>query len=107
MSIYERNDSDKYVTTIAELLRPMTERKISDLHLVAGVPPCYRVDTDLEQLELPRLTPENLKYMLDDILSPYEWKRLDEGMELDFSYSIPGIARYRGNVRTKNEYLKP
>jgi twitching motility protein PilT len=98
MSIYERNESDKYVTTIVDLLRPMTERKISDLHLVAGVPPCYRVDTDLEQQDLPRLTPENLKFMLDDILAPFEWKRLEEDMELDFSYSIPGIARYRGNI---------
>nr|HPJ22920.1 hypothetical protein [Clostridia bacterium] len=98
MSIYERNDSDKYVTTIPELLRPMTEKKISDLHLVAGVPPCYRVNTDLEQLDMPRLMPENLNHMLSDIITDHEWKILDEKMELDFSYSIPGIARYRGNV---------
>jgi len=105
MPIYERNDSDKYVTTIPELLRPMTERKISDLHLVAGVPPCYRVDTDLEQLDMPRLTPENLKYLLSEIVSDHELKVLEENMELDFSYSIPGIARYRGNVmRQRGSY---
>ncbi len=98
MAIYERNESDKYVTTIVDLLRPMTERKISDLHLVAGVPPCYRVETDLEQQELPRITPENLNFMLSDILSPREWERLETEMELDFSYSIPGVARYRGNI---------
>lgn len=98
MAVYDRSESDRYVTTIEELLRPMTERKISDLHLVAGVPPCYRVETDLEQLEMPKLTPENLNFMLSDILSPREWERLETEMELDFSYSIPGIARYRGNI---------
>jgi len=98
MTIYQRSESDKYVTTIVEMLRPMTDRKISDLHLVAGAPPCYRVDTDLEQQDLPKLTPENLNYLLSDILSPKDWERLDTDMELDFSYSIPGIARYRGNV---------
>ena len=98
MTIYQRSESDKYVTTVVEMLRPMTDRKISDLHLVAGAPPCYRVDTDLEQQDLPKLTPENLNYLLSDILSPKDWERLDTDMELDFSYSIPGIARYRGNV---------
>ena len=105
MSIYERSDSDKYITTIPELLRPMTERKISDLHLVAGVPPCYRVNTDLEQLDMPRLTPENLNYMLSEIITDHEWKILEKALELDFSYSIPGIARYRGNVmRQRGSY---
>lgn len=98
MPIYQRNESDKYVKSIVDMLRPMTERKISDLHLVAGVPPCYRVDTDLEQQELPILTQENLNYLLSEILSTENWEQLDEDMELDFSYSIPGIARYRGNV---------
>ena len=98
MTIYQRSESDKYVTSIVEMLRPMTERKISDLHLVAGAPPCYRVDTDLEQQDLPKLTPENLNYLLSDILSPVDWERLDKDMELDFSYSIPGVARYRGNI---------
>ncbi len=105
MSIYERNDRDKYITTIPDLLRPMTERKISDLHLVAGVPPCYRVNTDLEQLEMPIITPENLNHMLSDIITDFEWKVLDKELELDFSYSIPGIARYRGNVmRQRGSY---
>ena len=98
MAIYQRNESDKYVTTIVDMLRPMTDRKISDLHLVAGAPPCYRVDTDLEQQELPKLSPENLNFLLSDILAPHDWDRLDREMELDFSYSIPGIARYRGNI---------
>lgn len=98
MAIYQRSESDKYVTTVVEMLRPMTDRKISDLHLVAGAPPCYRVDTDLEQQEMPKLTPENLYYLLSEILSPNDWERLDKDMELDFSYSIPGVARYRGNV---------
>ncbi|MFO7611451.1 MAG: type IV pilus twitching motility protein PilT [Clostridia bacterium] len=105
MTVYERNDGDKYVTTIVELLRPMTERKISDLHLVAGVPPCYRIETDLEQQDLPRLTPENLNYLLSDILSTREWGVLEKNLELDFSFSIPGIARYRGNImRQRGSY---
>jgi len=69
------------------------------------VPPCYRVDTDLEQLDMPRLTPENLKYLLSEIVSDHELKVLEENMELDFSYSIPGIVRYRGNVmRQRGSY---
>lgn len=98
MGIYERNDSDEYVTTIIDMLRPMVERKISDLHLVAGAPPCYRIDSDLEQQNLPKLTPENLNYLLSDVLAPEEWEKLNKDMELDFSLSIPGIARYRGNI---------
>jgi len=98
MDFYEKCDGDKYVKTITELLSVMPEKDASDLHLVAGAPPCYRINKELEKANLPILYPENIQYLLSDIMGPEEWAKLEQNFELDFSHSIPGIARYRGNV---------
>ncbi len=92
------NKTNRYVKTIEELLIPMTKNKYSDLHLVEGVPPSYRVDSDLMETELPPLTSSDIKGMMDDVLTDAEWNKFQEKLELDFSHSIKGVARYRGNA---------
>lgn len=98
MDFYERTDSDKYIKSIEELLRVMPEKDASDLHLVAGVPPCYRIDKELIRADLPPLMPDTIKHLLTDLLGPEDWIKLEQNSELDFSHSIPGVARYRGNI---------
>ncbi|MBN2852258.1 MAG: type IV pilus twitching motility protein PilT [Clostridia bacterium] len=98
MEFYEKCEGDKYVRSINDLLSVMPKKDASDLHLVAGVPPCYRIDKELLREDLPPLNPENVKYLLSDIIGPEDWNKLEQNFELDFSYAIPGIARYRGNV---------
>ncbi len=98
MDFYERTDNDKYIKSIEELLVVMPKKDASDLHLVAGVPPCYRIDKELIRADLPPLMPDTIKYLLTDLLGPEDWIKLEQNSELDFSHSIPGVARYRGNV---------
>lgn len=98
MDFYERCEGDKYVKSIEALLSIMPKKDASDLHLVAGAPPCYRIDKELERAELPALYPDNIKYLIADIMGPEDWSKLEQNSELDFSHSIPGVARYRGNI---------
>lgn len=83
-----------------ELLRIMIERDSSDLHIKVGVPPGIRVHGDLLPLEnYPPLTPEDTRRLFEEIITdPLKRKMFDEEKELDTSYSVPGLARFRVNV---------
>jgi twitching motility protein PilT len=87
-----------YEYTIDQLLIQCIERKGSDLHLVVGMPPCIRIDGDLCPIDAPPLKQADLEHMILSIIEDYQKEKLDQGWELDFSYAIPGHARYRGNV---------
>lgn len=84
--------------TIDELLRLAVETKGSDLHLVAGAKPCIRINGDLQPQEFPVLTPQDIECLLFAILSQDQRDRLKDNLELDFSYSVQGVARFRGNI---------
>lgn len=83
---------------IDELLKIMVERKASDLHLKAGSPPILRIDGILTPLEMERLTPEVIEGLIYGILNEKQKQKYLETKELDFSYSVPGVARFRANV---------
>lgn len=87
-----------YPVSMDDLLKITVEKEASDLHLSAGVPPKIRQHGDLINLDYPRLMPENIEDLLGQIIKPHEKEKLKENWELDFSYSVPGIARYRCNV---------
>ena len=87
------------VQSIDELLGAMVEREASDLHVTAGSPPVVRVNGLLQRLpDLPKLTPEETRTLLYRILSTDQQKGFEVKKQLDFSYSIPGLARFRVNV---------
>jgi twitching motility protein PilT len=76
----------------------MVEQGGSDLHLTTNTPPQIRVDGHLRQLNLPPLTPTDTKQIAYSILTDIQKHRLEEDLELDFSFGIKGLARFRANV---------
>ena len=84
--------------SIDELLAVMVERSASDLHLAAGSPPVIRVNGRLERLAEHEAAPEETRTLMYRILSTEQQKPLETRRQIDFSYSLPGLARFRVNV---------
>ncbi len=87
---------------IAELLAFTVKNKASDLHLSAGLPPMIRVDGDVRRINLPPLEHKELHDMMYDIMNDYQRKEYEENFEIDFSFEIPGLARFRVNAFNQN-----
>jgi len=92
--------------SIDELLERMVEANASDLHVTTGTPPAIRVRGEVERLEgFDALTPEETQQLLYRILSSEQQKNFELNRQLDFSYSIPGLARFRVNVYFQRESI--
>jgi twitching motility protein PilT len=92
--------------SIDELLERMVEVNASDLHVTTGTPPAVRVRGRMERLEgYDALTPEETQQLLYRILSSEQQKHFELNRQLDFSYSIPGLARFRVNVYFQRESI--
>ncbi len=87
---------------IAELLAFSVKNKASDLHLSAGLPPMIRVDGDVRRINLPPLDHKELHAMIYDIMNDGQRKEYEEVWEIDFSFEIPGLARFRVNAFNQN-----
>jgi len=86
-------------TYLAELLEEMVEMGASDLHFTAGSPPVVRVHGDLIRLDPhPPLDPGELRKVVYSILSQKQREVLENELELDCAYSLPGVSRFRVNV---------
>ena len=81
-----------------ELLNIVYERKASDLHIAAFQPPRIRIDGVLKPLEADPLTPTESKELIYTILSSRQKKMFEEDMEIDFSFGMEKVGRFRGNV---------
>jgi twitching motility protein PilT len=86
------------MATLPELLKTTVEMDGSDLHLSTNTPPQVRVHGHLQRLPLPELTPTDTKHLVYSVLTDSQKKRFEESMELDFSFGIKGLARFRCNV---------
>src|SRR5947199_6178484 len=84
--------------TLPDLLKTTVEINGSDLHIATDTPPLTRVNGDLRRLPLPPLTPADTKQLVYSVLTDAQKKRFEETMELDFSFGIRGLARFRCNV---------
>jgi twitching motility protein PilT len=92
--------------SIDELLERMVEANASDLHVTTGTPPAIRVRGEVERLEgFDALTGEVTQQLLYRILSSEQQKLLEINRQLDFSYSMPGLARFRVNVYFQRESI--
>jgi twitching motility protein PilT len=90
--------------SIDDLLEQMVARKASDLHISVASPPVIRVRGEVERLdEYDPLTPESTQQLLYRILSSEQQKQLEIKRQLDFSHSVPGLARFRVNVYFQKE----
>ena len=83
---------------IAELLAFAQKNKASDLHLSSGMPPMIRVDGDMKRIDLPMLEAETVISMIFDIMNDQQRKTYEEDLEVDFSFEIPNVARFRVNA---------
>ena len=87
---------------IAQLLTFGVKQGASDLHLSAGVEPMIRVDGDMRRINLPIMEHKEVHDMLYDIMNDRQRKDYDEYLETDFSFEIPGVARFRVNAFNHN-----
>lgn len=86
------------MATLPDLLRATVELKGSDLHITTNSSPQVRVDGDLRSLDLPPLGAADTKQLVYSVLTDGQKKRFEETRELDFSFGVRGIARFRCNV---------
>ena len=81
-----------------ELFEQMSAQNASDLHITAGSPPMIRVHGDVAPLPFEDLTPNATKQLCYSILTEQQKKKFEEESELDFSFSVAGLSRFRGNL---------
>src|SRR6187455_111443 len=86
------------MTTLPELLQMTVDHSGSDLHITTNTPPQIRVHGHLRPLDLPPLGPAETKALAYSVLTDAQKKRFEESLELDFSFGIRGLARFRCNV---------
>jgi twitching motility protein PilT len=87
---------------IAELLAFSVKNKASDLHLSAGLPPMIRVHGDVRRINVPALEHKDVHGMVYDIMNDSQRKVYEETLEVDFSFEIPNLARFRVNAFNQN-----
>ncbi len=87
---------------ITELLAFSAKQGASDLHLSAGLPPMIRVDGDVRRINLPALDHKQVHELIYDIMNDKQRKDFEEYLETDFSFEVPGVARFRVNAFNQN-----
>src|SRR6476659_7035914 len=87
--------------TLPELLKMTVDMQGSDLHLATNTPPQVRVHGKLQRLQMPELTATDTKQLAYSVLTDAQKKRFEESNELDFSFGMRGLARFRCNVFTQ------
>jgi len=83
---------------IAELLAFSVKNNASDLHLSAGLPPMIRVDGDIRRINVPALDHKEVHALIYDIMNDKQRRDYEEFLETDFSFELPGVARFRVNA---------
>ena len=87
---------------LTEILGMALKARASDIHLKPGLPPVYRIDGSLRpHPKLPRLTPDQTTAFADEIMNETQRMRFSEVREIDLSYGVPGLGRFRVNVFTQ------
>lgn len=87
---------------ITELLAFSSKQGASDLHLSAGLPPMVRIDGDIRRINLPSMEHKQVHKLIYDIMSDKQRKDYEEFKETDFSFEVPGVARFRVNAFNQN-----
>ena len=87
---------------ITELLAFSAKNGASDLHLSSGLPPMIRVDGDVRRINLPAMEHKEVHALIYDIMNDKQRKDFEEFFETDFSFEVPGVARFRVNAFNHN-----
>lgn len=86
------------MATLYDLLKMMIERNASDLHITTGSPPRLRIDGKLINIDHPPLTPPETKALCYSILTDAQKHTFEENNELDLSFGVKGLSRFRANI---------
>jgi len=86
------------MATLPELLKLLVDRDGSDLHITTNTAPQIRVHGHLQRLQMPEMQPAETKQLVYSVLTDSQKKRFEETLELDFSFGIRGLARFRCNL---------
>ncbi len=86
------------MANLHQLLKAMVEKGASDLHITTGSPPQLRVDGELAPLNAPMLTPVETRQLCYSVLTDAQKRRFEEESELDLSFGVKGLSRFRANV---------
>jgi twitching motility protein PilT len=86
------------LANLHQLLKAMVEKGASDLHITTGTPPQLRIDGKLVPLKTPPLTPIETKQLCYSILTDAQKHRFEEESELDLSFGVKGLSRFRANM---------
>src|ERR1700716_3400910 len=84
--------------SLSDLLKRLLEMGGSDLHITTNSPPQIRVHGHPVPLDLPQMTPAETKQLAYSVMTDSQKHRFEEALELDFSFGLKGLARFRGNV---------
>ncbi len=87
---------------ITELLAFSAKQGASDLHLSSGLPPMIRVDGDVRRINLPAMEHKQVHSLIYEIMNDKQRKDFEEFLETDFSFEVPGVARFRVNAFNQN-----
>src|SRR5690606_11148538 len=87
---------------ITELLAFSAKQGASDLHLSSGLPPMIHVDGDVRRINLPAMDHKQVHALIYDIMNEQQRKHFEEFLETDFSFEVPGAARFRVNAFNQN-----
>jgi twitching motility protein PilT len=86
------------MASLHQLLKATIEKGASDLHITTGVPPQLRINGSLVPLDLPPLRPADTKQLIYSILTDAQKHKFEENWELDLSFGVEGLSRFRANV---------
>jgi twitching motility protein PilT len=106
------------MSLINDILRNAVAAKASDIHVMVGAPPLFRIHTVVTHSDFPIVTPEGSLRIAKELLGEPRWKAFEEKRDADFSYEIPGLSRFRVNahfqrnsialsLRTINDKVRP
>src|ERR1700681_3490292 len=84
--------------TLSDLLKKLLELSGSDLHITTNSPPQVRVHGHLQPLDMPPLGPADTKQLAYSVMTDAQKHRFEEDLELDFSFGLKGLARFRANI---------
>lgn len=87
---------------ITELLGFSVKQGASDLHLTAGMPPLIRVDGDIRKINIPAMDHKEVHGLIYEIMTDKQRKDFEQFLETDFSFEVPGLARFRVNAFNQN-----
>ena len=86
------------MANLHQLLKAMIEKGASDLHITTNSPPQLRIDGKLQPLQMPPLSPADTKQVCYSILTDAQKHRFEENSELDLSFGVRGLSRFRANI---------